>query len=84
MDIVYEGKPRRFIISAVSTSREAGGNPDIADGIQSLSISDAPPKLWTVGWETTVVLDNESSKTAVDEHGTGTKVSKGLTRPDSS
>ncbi len=82
LDIVYEGKPRRFIISAVSTSREAEGNPDIVDGIQSLSLSDAPPKLWTVGWETTVVLDNESSKTAVDEHGTGTKVSQGLTRPD--
>ncbi|KAI0747387.1 P-loop containing nucleoside triphosphate hydrolase protein [Fomes fomentarius] len=70
LDIVYEGKPRRFIIC---TSREAGGNSDIADGIQSLSLSDAPPKLWTVSWETTVVLDSECSKTAVDEHGTGTK-----------
>ncbi|RPD56727.1 AAA family ATPase [Lentinus tigrinus ALCF2SS1-7] len=56
-DVVYEGKTRRFTLSSVSTGREAEEDPDIADKIQSLSLSDAPPKLWTVGWETTVEAD---------------------------
>ncbi|KAI0691255.1 AAA family ATPase [Cerioporus squamosus] len=66
-DIVYEAKTRRFTLSSVSTSREAEEDPDTADKIQSLSLSDTPPKLWTVGWETTVVLNTDSSKTAEDK-----------------
>ncbi|KAH9850128.1 AAA family ATPase [Lenzites betulinus] len=64
LDIVYEGKRRRFTVSAVSTSHAIDEDADIAAGVQSLSLSDGPPKLWTVGWETTVVLEGESSKTA--------------------
>ncbi|PIL34827.1 transporter [Ganoderma sinense ZZ0214-1] len=60
-DLKYEGRSRRFAISSVSTIHEDDQQPDIADDIQSLSLSDSPPKLWTVGWETTVSLETESS-----------------------
>ncbi|KAI0662110.1 AAA family ATPase [Cubamyces menziesii] len=55
LDVVYEGRTRRFAVTSVSTQSEADGGADLAASIQSLSLSDAaPPKLWTVGWETTV------------------------------
>ncbi|KAI0687036.1 AAA family ATPase [Earliella scabrosa] len=73
LDIVYEGKTRRFSLTSVSTTREAAQDPDIAESIQSLSLSDSPPKIWTVGWETTVVLDTESSKPASPEHNAARK-----------
>ncbi|RDX44132.1 AAA family ATPase [Lentinus brumalis] len=72
-DIVFEGKTRRFTLSFVSTSREAEDDPDIADEIQSLSLSDSPPKLWSVGWETDVIVDIERSKTAEDKRGDAKK-----------
>ncbi|KAI0632362.1 AAA family ATPase [Trametes polyzona] len=54
LDVVYEGKTRRFTVSSVSTSRDADDGTDLAAEVQSLSLTDARPKLWTVGWETTV------------------------------
>ena len=73
---MYEGRTRRFAVTSVSTQSEADGGADLAASIQSLSLSDAaPPKLWTVGWETTVVLDSESSKTAGPDEPTDNAVS---------
>lgn len=68
---MYEGRSRRFAVSSVSTTRD-DQQPDIADDIQSLSLSDGPPKLWTVGWETTVSLKTESSR-AEEAGGSGSK-----------
>ncbi|TBU25070.1 AAA family ATPase [Dichomitus squalens] len=68
IDVLYEGQTRRFSVSSVSTNHEAEQSPDIADDIQSLSLCDTPPKLWTVGWETAVFLDTESSKTGEEPH----------------
>ncbi|KAI1789928.1 AAA family ATPase [Ganoderma leucocontextum] len=67
-DLIYEGRTRRFAVSSVSTTREVDERPDIADHIQSLSLSDSPPKLWTVGWETIVSIETESSKAEEDRH----------------
>ncbi|KAM5541224.1 hypothetical protein V8D89_005153 [Ganoderma adspersum] len=76
-DLIYEGKSRRFAISSVSTTHEVDQPPDIADYIQSLSLSDGPPKLWTVGWETTVSLETESSKAEEDRHSGSKQESRG-------
>ncbi|KAI0823937.1 AAA family ATPase [Trametes gibbosa] len=54
LDVVYEGKKRRFTVSSVSTSRATDEDADIAASVQSLSLQDGPPRLWTVGWDTTV------------------------------
>ena len=80
-DVVYEGEPRRFTLASVSTGPEAEQDPDIADKIQSLSLSDTPPKLWTVGWETTVVLGTESSKADEDKRGGTSKVRHDVANP---
>ncbi|KAI0671254.1 AAA family ATPase [Trametes maxima] len=86
LDVVYEGKTRRFAVTSVSTERETDEGSDLAAGVQSLSLADPPPKLWTVGWETTVVLDEESSKSAVPgergtDAGAGHAVERGVS-PD--
>ncbi|EIW59744.1 AAA family ATPase [Trametes versicolor FP-101664 SS1] len=54
LDVVYEGKTRRFAVTSVRAYGEADDDTDLAAGVQALSLADAPPKLWTVGWETTV------------------------------
>ncbi|KAI0775577.1 AAA family ATPase [Trametes elegans] len=64
LDVVYEGKTRRFTVSSVSTQRETDEGADLAAGVEALSLADSPSKLWTVGWETIVLLDPESSITA--------------------
>lgn len=64
---MYEGKTRRFTVTSVRAYGEADDDADLAAGVQALSLTDAPPKLWTVGWETTVVLEGESSKTAASD-----------------
>ncbi|KAI0738851.1 AAA family ATPase [Daedaleopsis nitida] len=69
-EVLYEGRTRRFNVASVSTTREAAHDTDIADEIQSLSLSDSPPKLWSVDWETTVILDSEGSKAVAEEHKT--------------
>ncbi|EMD39468.1 hypothetical protein CERSUDRAFT_111775 [Gelatoporia subvermispora B] len=57
VDVVYEGRTRRFTVSSVSTA-EADDNAgkDLAAALQTLSL-DTTPQLWTVGWDTTVVLE---------------------------
>ncbi|KAI0642851.1 AAA family ATPase [Trametes meyenii] len=54
LDVVYEGKMRRFTVTSVSTEREKDDDSDLAAGVQSLSLVGSSQKLWTVGWETTV------------------------------
>ncbi|OCH87928.1 AAA family ATPase [Obba rivulosa] len=58
VDVVYEGRTRRFTVSSVSVSGEAGGKAekDLAATLQTLAL-DASPQLWTVGWDTTVVVE---------------------------
>ena len=75
---MYEGRTRRFSVSSVSTRHEVDQPPDIADDIQSLSLSDALPKLWTVDWETAVFLDTESSEAEEDGRDGVSKVSFNL------
>ena len=65
-------------MSSVSTRHEVDQPPDIADDIQSLSLSDALPKLWTVDWETAVFLDTESSEAEEDGRDGVSKVSFNL------
>ncbi|KAI0369393.1 AAA family ATPase [Pilatotrama ljubarskyi] len=77
LDIVYEGKTRRFAISSVTTHPGADDGVDLAEGVQSLSLSDSPPKLWTVGWETIVTMDSESSKAAASENPTANTAAGG-------
>ncbi|KAI8986118.1 AAA family ATPase [Trametes punicea] len=60
LDVVYEGRKRRFTVSSVSTQREVDDGTELAASVQALSLADAPPKLWTIGWETNVVLETES------------------------
>ncbi|KAI9065950.1 AAA-domain-containing protein [Trametes sanguinea] len=82
LDVVYEGRKRRFAVSAVSTNREAEESADLAAGVQALSLTDTPPKLWTVGWETIVVLESDSSNSASEgasaDAGAGHAVERGV------
>ncbi|OSC98204.1 AAA family ATPase [Trametes coccinea BRFM310] len=71
LDVVYEGKRRRFAVSSVSTGREVEEGADLAASVQALSLADAPPKLWTVGWETIVVLETDGSNPASSEGASG-------------
>ncbi|CDO72261.1 hypothetical protein BN946_scf184970.g113 [Trametes cinnabarina] len=64
LDVVYEGKKRRFAVSSVSTTGKGDEDIELSASVQALSLADAPPRLWTVGWETMVVLETDGSKPA--------------------
>ncbi|EPQ54885.1 AAA-domain-containing protein [Gloeophyllum trabeum ATCC 11539] len=64
VEVVYEGRRRQFTVSSVSSQSSRADNKGIADlteTLQSLSI-DSPTQLWTVGWDTTVIVDEPKGK----------------------
>ena len=67
LDLVYEGKTRRFSLSSVSTAQGAEEGPDLSERVGALSLSGGPPKLWSVGWDTAVILDAESEPGALGD-----------------
>ncbi|KAL0063124.1 AAA+-type ATPase [Marasmius tenuissimus] len=69
IEVVYEGRSRRFAFVSASTS-ETETNDNVADLTNRLGgldvNSSSRPTLWTVGWDSTVILvDNE----LVEEEG---------------
>ncbi|KAF8521374.1 AAA family ATPase [Hysterangium stoloniferum] len=59
VDVTYEGVQRRFAFKAVDSCQSLEAN--LADGISKLSIGEggSAPQAWSVGWNTTVSLDDE-------------------------
>ncbi|KAL0574316.1 AAA+-type ATPase [Marasmius crinis-equi] len=59
IEVVYEGRPRRFsFVSASFTETERGdGVADLTNRLDNLDVtSSSAAKLWTVGWDSTVAL----------------------------
>jgi len=57
VEVLYEGRKRRFSVTAVSTQRpEPEGHTDeLAHDLESLSIA-SQTKLWAVGWDSVVLI----------------------------
>ncbi|KAH9948308.1 AAA family ATPase [Amylocystis lapponica] len=73
LEVLYEGQTRRFTLSSVPIcDRPDDERDDLAESLQQLSIS-SPPPLWTVGWDTTVALDDTPD---------GTDEQQGANKPD--
>ena len=73
IEISYEGKLRRFTIFSItpkgSFDQETLDASNLTENLEHLSI-DAPPQLWTVGWDVVISLVNHES-----EKSTSSKVS---------
>ncbi|KIJ14936.1 hypothetical protein PAXINDRAFT_155829 [Paxillus involutus ATCC 200175] len=59
LEVLYEGRQRRFSVESVSARLGTGGSvSSITEDVRSLSVH-SQLSLWTVGWDTSVdVLDN--------------------------
>ena len=79
LDLVYEGQTRRFCLSSVSAAPDADEDHALAESIGSLSLADGPSKIWSVGWETTVILDT-IDKGSSSEKNQGTSQVRRTTR----
>ena len=57
MEVLYEGRPRRFLIDSISVSPPGTGDPvrSITEEVKSLSLH-SKPLLWTTGWDTSVSI----------------------------
>lgn len=52
----YEGSPNVFEVDAISPrSYDKNTSEDLTSGLEGLKI-DPPPQIWTVGWDTAVVI----------------------------
>ncbi|CCL99759.1 uncharacterized protein FIBRA_01781 [Fibroporia radiculosa] len=62
VEVLYEGKGRRFVVSSVSTILEAEATSrdenDLANEFQALSLES--PGFWTVDWDTTVYVESQN------------------------
>ena len=79
LDLVYEGQTRRFCLSSVSAAPDTDEDHTLAESISSLSLTDGPSKIWSVGWETTVILDT-IDKGSSSEKNQGTSQVRRTTR----
>ncbi|KJA16309.1 hypothetical protein HYPSUDRAFT_47520 [Hypholoma sublateritium FD-334 SS-4] len=61
VEFTYEGRPRRFGVQAIAAKNAGDG---IVSALDALSLAPAPPQLWTVGWDCTVVISTENKSTA--------------------
>ncbi|KZT22814.1 AAA-domain-containing protein [Neolentinus lepideus HHB14362 ss-1] len=63
VEVVYEGRRRTFTVLSVSAQSRCVSDDStaLAEDLQSLSIH-SPTRLWTVGWDTTVIIDEPRSK----------------------
>ncbi|KAI0783501.1 AAA family ATPase [Abortiporus biennis] len=69
LDVVYEGRTRRFVLSKVATSSsdEEHNDKNLAETFNNLSLNAGPPKLWTVGWDTVVSVVDDTPNINSDE-----------------
>jgi AAA family ATPase len=59
LEVFYEGRIRRFTVISVSAQQPNSGTPEsLTDGMQKISV-DPPAQLWIVGWETSVMVENQ-------------------------
>ncbi|KAH9919180.1 AAA family ATPase [Epithele typhae] len=79
-DLAYEGKTRRISLTSVSAVGEAADTTTLDEQLGSLSLKDAPAKLWSVTWDTTIVLDVEDPKEKPEStpEDSGTAVQRGV------
>ena len=63
LEVLFEGKTRRFELQSVSTRFEEEGNSidALAHDLDALGL-DAKPHVWTVGWDSTVVVVDGSNE----------------------
>ncbi|EKM47994.1 uncharacterized protein PHACADRAFT_214999, partial [Phanerochaete carnosa HHB-10118-sp] len=61
VEVVYEGRNRRFAVQSVSRAINNGQNDlnELATNLNELAL-DSKPKLWTVGWDTFVTIYDDS------------------------
>ncbi|KAF9263698.1 AAA-domain-containing protein [Marasmius fiardii PR-910] len=78
IEIVYEGRPRRFTFAFASSSESNGA--DLTTHLENLNLAQPHnAKVWTVGWDSTVTIvddDNLEEKGAPDVEILDTKESK--------
>ncbi|KAF5374922.1 hypothetical protein D9758_000017 [Tetrapyrgos nigripes] len=78
IQVTYEGVPRRFILSSVSTGKSsdeaaAGSVDDLAANLASLNVDNQKPtaRLWAASWDSSVVIvgkDEDSQKLSPAKH----------------
>ena len=59
IEVQYEGKTRRFIVSSATKNSSEESVTDLADKLNGLSV-DELPALCTVGWDTVVTIEDNT------------------------
>ncbi|KAK7461902.1 AAA+-type ATPase [Stygiomarasmius scandens] len=64
IQVVYEGVPRRYIVSSVSSAKSTDSVDDLATSFESLQVKPAA-SLWTASWDSSIAIvgKNESTPT---------------------
>lgn len=75
LEVLYEGRTRRFTVTSVSPHTILGGDSpgDITHDLKGLSI-DSPAELWTAGWDSKVLVLGSDA----DDMSTAHKVNMAL------
>ncbi|KAH9831440.1 AAA family ATPase [Rhodofomes roseus] len=77
VELSYEGRRRRFAVSAVNAEGEDGRAGDLTESLAVLSLSkERKPRLWTVDWNVTVRLERDDDNADTAKTGLG----KGIER----
>ncbi|KAH8116823.1 AAA family ATPase [Phellopilus nigrolimitatus] len=79
--ITFEGCERVFTVTHISLDAKSANTGEITAALVSLSINSAAPALWTVGWDTQVLVDRYSDH--ANKSKTASSVGSALESPSS-
>ncbi|KZT69527.1 AAA-domain-containing protein [Daedalea quercina L-15889] len=80
VEVSYEGRSRRFAVSAVSEEGDDSKTDDLTKGLATLLISkEALPRLWTVDWNVVVRLEHGEEQSDEDSRAEAA-LGKGIER----